>query len=224
MNGRGQWVCGHDAEDLGVRRSSMYRLLQTLVDRRWVRADATGSLHGIGTRALLTGTSHLDGPDVVYLANRESHAYLRTISRGGRRIPAHAGALGKALLAERADDELPIPDGPLTALAQNTHTDRAALPADLAKLMYRRSQAHPTGAEAVFRAASAPGRHVPRYRRRSRADRALAPAAVWLSPPRGREAAIPGAGSGRCSPRGNAPGSPGARARPPRRAPPALPR
>lgn len=154
------------AEDLGVPRSSMYQLLQTLVDCGWVRTDATGSLYGIGIRALLTGTSYLDGdrriravrpyldeasdalgetihmarldgPDVVYLATRESHEYLRTISRVGRRIPAHAGALGKALLAQRADDELPIPDGPLTALTQNTHTDRAALLADLAQVRER---------------------------------------------------------------------------------------
>lgn len=154
------------AEDLGVPRSSMYQLLQTLVDCGWVRTDATGSLYGIGIRALLTGTSYLDGdrrirtvrpyldeasdalgetihlarldgPDVVYLATRESHEYLRTISRVGRRVPAHAGALGKALLAERAEDELAVPDGPLPALTENTHTDRAALLADLAQVRER---------------------------------------------------------------------------------------
>ena len=124
------------AEELGVPRSSMYALLQTLVEHGWVRTDVTGSLYGIGIRALLTGTSYLDGDkrvrtvrpyldeasdalgetihlarldgsDVVYLATRESHEYLRTISRVGRRVPAHAGALGKALLAERPDAELP---------------------------------------------------------------------------------------------------------------------
>ncbi|WP_030245543.1 MULTISPECIES: IclR family transcriptional regulator [unclassified Streptomyces] len=154
------------AENLGVPRSSMYQLLQTLVDCGWVRTDVTGSLYGIGIRALLTGTSYLDGdrrirvvrpyldeasdalgetihmarldgPDVVYLATRESHEYLRTISRVGRRVPAHAGALGKALLAERPDEELPITDGSLTALTENTHTDRAALLADLAQVRER---------------------------------------------------------------------------------------
>ncbi|SFN10897.1 transcriptional regulator, IclR family [Streptomyces sp. cf124] len=154
------------AEDLDVPRSSMYQLLQTLVDCGWVRTDATGSLYGIGIRALLTGTSYLDGdhhirvvrsyldeasdalgetmhmarldgPDVVYLATRESHEYLRTISRVGRRVPAHAGGLGKALLAERPDDELPLPDGPLTALTENTHTTRASLHADLARIRER---------------------------------------------------------------------------------------
>lgn len=154
------------AEELGVPRSSMYQLLQTLVDRGWVRSDTTGSLYGIGISALHTGTSYLDsdphvrtvrpfldeasdalgetihlarldGPNVVYLATRESHEYLRTISRVGRRIPAHAGALGKALLAERPDDELPLPEGPLAALTENTHTDRATLLADLAEVRER---------------------------------------------------------------------------------------
>ncbi|WP_030614591.1 IclR family transcriptional regulator [Streptomyces sclerotialus] len=152
------------AEELGVPRSSMYALLQTLIDRGWVRTDTTGSLYGIGIHALLAGTSYLDtdplvraarpyldeasealgetvhlarldGPDVVYLATRESRAYLRTISRVGRRLPAHASALGKALLAERAaDGTLPLPDGPLAALTENTLTDRAALAADLTRV------------------------------------------------------------------------------------------
>ncbi|WP_405569585.1 IclR family transcriptional regulator [Streptomyces sp. NBC_01167] len=154
------------AEELGVPRSSMYALLKTLIDRGWVRTDATGSLYGIGIRALLTGTSYLDsdtrvgavrpyldeasdalgetihlarldGPDVVYLATRESHEYLRTFSRVGRRLPAHAGALGKALLAERPDAELPLPAGELARLTPNTRTDRAALAADLAAVRVR---------------------------------------------------------------------------------------
>jgi DNA-binding IclR family transcriptional regulator len=154
------------AEALGVPRSSMYALLQTLVECGWVRTDATGSLYSVGIRALLTGTSYLDsdlrvravrpyldeasdalgetihlarldGSDVVYLATRESHEYLRTISRVGRRVPAHAGALGKALLAERDDDELPLGDEPLTPSTAHTHTSRAALLTDLAEVRAR---------------------------------------------------------------------------------------
>lgn len=154
------------AAELGVPRSSMYQLLQTLIESRWVRTDVTGSLYGIGIRALLTGTSYLDSdrrvrvvrpyldeasdalgetihlarfdsPNVVYLATRESHEYVRTISRVGRRIPAHAGALGKALLAERLDGDLPLPAEPLTALTENTFTDPAALLAELARVRER---------------------------------------------------------------------------------------
>lgn len=147
------------ADELQVPRSSMYALLQTLINRGWVRTDATGSLYGIGIRALLTGTSYLDsdprvrivrpyldeasdalgetihmgrldGTDVAYLATRESHEYLRTISRVGRRLPAHAGALGKALLAERPDEALP--EAPYTRLTPHTHTTRESLLADIA--------------------------------------------------------------------------------------------
>ncbi|MEU3334530.1 IclR family transcriptional regulator [Streptomyces sp. NPDC002144] len=152
------------AEALEVPRSSMYALLQTLIGRGWVRTDITGSLYGIGIHALLTGTSYLDsdprvrvvrpyldeasealgetihlgrldGRDVAYLATRESHEYLRTISRVGRRLPAHVGALGKALLAERPDDDLP--EGPYEALTPNTRTTREALAADLAEVRAR---------------------------------------------------------------------------------------
>ncbi|MFF0291541.1 IclR family transcriptional regulator [Streptomyces sp. NPDC005262] len=152
------------AIELQVPRSSMYALLQTLISRGWVRTDMTGSLYGIGIHALLTGTSYLDsdprvrtvrpyldeasealgetihlgrldGGDVAYLATRESHEYLRTISRVGRRLPAHAGALGKALLAERPDSLLP--EGPYTPATPNTHTDRDALAADLAATRVR---------------------------------------------------------------------------------------
>jgi DNA-binding IclR family transcriptional regulator len=152
------------ADELGVPRSSMYALLQTLIAHGWVRTDSTGSLYGIGIHALLTGTSYLDsdprvrtvrpyldeasqslgetihlgrldGRDVAYLATRESHEYLRTISRVGRRLPAHVGALGKALLAERNDAELP--PGPYEAATPNTHTTRESLTADLAAIRAR---------------------------------------------------------------------------------------
>ncbi|MFD4602614.1 IclR family transcriptional regulator [Streptomyces sp. NPDC058464] len=152
------------ADELGVPRSSMYALLQTLITRGWVRTDTTGSLYGVGIRTLLTGTGYLDsdprvrlvrpyldeasealgetihlarldGRDVAYLATRESHEYLRTISRVGRRLPAHAGALGKALLAERPDADLPV--GPYRPLTPHTHTTRDALCADLAGVRAR---------------------------------------------------------------------------------------
>ena len=152
------------AEALEVPRSSMYALLRTLIGRGWVRTDVTGSLYGIGIHALLAGTSYLDsdprvravrpyldeasqalgetvhmgrldGTDVAYLATRESHEYLRTISRVGRRLPAHVGALGKALLAERPDEDLP--EGPYAPATAHTRTRRDDLAADLARTRAR---------------------------------------------------------------------------------------
>ncbi len=139
---------------LGYPKSSTYVLLQTLVSLGWVETDATGTLYGIGVRALLVGTSYIDGDpivaaatdvldwlaeetaetvhlarldrlDVVYLATRESQHYLRLFSRVGRRLPAHATSLGKALLAEHTDDELRtlLPTS-LEALSERTIADR----------------------------------------------------------------------------------------------------
>ena len=48
------------SEALGAPRSSIYALLRTLVDRGWVRTDATGTLYSIGIQALLAGTTYLD--------------------------------------------------------------------------------------------------------------------------------------------------------------------
>ena len=118
------------SDALGMPRSSAHALLRTLVAQGWVRSDATGTLYGIGMRALLVGTSYLDsdpylplitpflddlrqdldetfhlgrldGTDIVYLATRESKQYNRISNRVGRRLPAYATALGKSLLAER---------------------------------------------------------------------------------------------------------------------------
>jgi len=53
----------------------------------------------------------------------------------GRRLPAHVGALGKALLAERPDADLP--EGPYEVFTPNTHTSREGLAADLARTRER---------------------------------------------------------------------------------------
>lgn len=150
------------SEALGVPRSSLHALLRTLAKHGWVRADSTGSLYGIGIRALLAGTSYLDsdpylpliapyldelreqldetfhfgrldGNDVVYLATKESSQYLRPYSRVGRRLPAYSTSLGKVLLASRDGEERDRHiPDTLARLTPHTLTDRAALDADLA--------------------------------------------------------------------------------------------
>lgn len=149
------------SEALGVPRSSLHALLRTLVTYGWVRADSSGTLYGIGIRALLAGTTYLDtdpylplvtpflddlrertdetfhlgrldGQDVVYLATRESTQYLRPYSRVGRRLPAYATSLGKAILAAQPTDDFEqhLPET-LTPLTPRTLTDRDALQADV---------------------------------------------------------------------------------------------
>lgn len=155
------------SEALDMPRSSAHALLRTLMAEGWVRADDSGTLYGIGIRALLVGTSYLDsdpylpmitpfldelrhdhdetfhlgrldGTDVVYLATRESRQYQRTTNRVGRRLPAHATALGKALLADRFGDERDrhLPEV-LEAVTPRTLTDRAVLDDALGTAMVR---------------------------------------------------------------------------------------
>jgi DNA-binding IclR family transcriptional regulator len=142
---------------LDMPRSSAHALLRTLVAQGWVRCDPSGTLYGIGIRALLVGTSYLDsdpylplitpfldelrqdldetfhlgrldGTDVVYLATRESKQYTRAANRVGRRLPAYTTALGKSLLAERFDaDRDEHVPGALRALTSNTVVDRTVL-------------------------------------------------------------------------------------------------
>jgi DNA-binding IclR family transcriptional regulator len=80
----------------------------------------------------------LDDADVVYLATRESRQYQRTSSRVGRRLPAYATALGKALLADcvGAERDRHLPDV-LHPLTPNTVTDRAGLDAALETVLVR---------------------------------------------------------------------------------------
>ena len=151
------------AAALGAPRSSTYALLRTLVQRGWVRTDISGNFYSLGINALLVGTSYLDadpyvrvvrpvitqvsevldetvhmarldGTYVVYLATQESRQYLRAFSRVGRRLPAHSTSLGKALLAERDQAEVPHD---LVALTEHTITDRDVLLADLAEVRER---------------------------------------------------------------------------------------
>lgn len=146
----------------GIPRSSLHGLLRTLRDVGWIESDEAGTRFRLGVQALICGTAYLDrdpvmpyatdalerlrdqvgytchfarinGPDIVYLQTRESRTSAHLVSRVGRTLPAHATALGKALLAELADDELTaVLPQQLSALTEQTITDREALRSELA--------------------------------------------------------------------------------------------
>lgn len=155
------------SDALDMPRSSAHALLRTLVAQGWVRSDPSGTLYGIGIRALLVGTSYLDsdpylplitpflddlrteldetfhlgrldGIDIVYLATRESQQYTRVASRVGRRLPAYTTALGKALLAERFGAQRDEHvPSALKSLTQHTITDRVQLDHELDEVRVR---------------------------------------------------------------------------------------
>lgn len=147
--------------ELGIPKSSLHGVLRTLLGRGWVETDESGTLFGLGVRALLVGTTYIDADDVVsrcretmdllsresgetihlgrfdraeivYLATRQSSHYLRTISRVGRRLPVHATAMGKAILSTYPPDQLQqVVSQRLASLTANTITDLEDLQADL---------------------------------------------------------------------------------------------
>lgn len=155
------------SDALDMPRSSAHALLRTLVAQGWVRSDPTGTLYGIGIRALLVGTSYLDsdpylplitpfledlraeldetfhlgrldGTDIVYLATRESQQYTRLSNRVGRRLPAYTTSLGKVLLAERFGTQRDEhAPSALKSLTQHTITDRARLDLELDEVRVR---------------------------------------------------------------------------------------
>jgi DNA-binding IclR family transcriptional regulator len=156
------WTLVDLARELGIPKSSLHGLLRTLTGRGWVHTDDTGSRFRLGMRALRVGAAYLDGDDtvgliggvldelsrrfgeavhlgrldgdqVVYLAKRDSVHRLRLYSAIGRRLPAHATALGKALLAEHSETAADaIVSWPLARLTPHTVTDRRAFHTTLA--------------------------------------------------------------------------------------------
>jgi DNA-binding IclR family transcriptional regulator len=155
------------ARELDIPKSSLHGILRTMAQRGWVETDPTGTRFGLGVRALQVGAAYLDSDDavgmvagvldglaadvgetvhlgrldgryVVYLAKRESVHPLRLFSAIGRRLPAHATALGKVLLAARGEDEVDrLLPRPLPALTRHTITGLTALHADLAAIRER---------------------------------------------------------------------------------------
>ncbi|MET7419431.1 IclR family transcriptional regulator [Dactylosporangium sp. NPDC005555] len=151
------WTLVDLARALDIPKSSLHGLLRTMTARGWVRADETGTRFRLGMRALQVGAAYLDGDDsvtvlagvldelsrrlgetvhlgridgdrIVYLAKRDSTHRLRLFSAVGRRLPAHATALGKALLAQHTDADVEaMLSWPLERLTPGTLTDRGDL-------------------------------------------------------------------------------------------------
>ncbi|SEI55880.1 IclR family transcriptional regulator [Achromobacter sp. NFACC18-2] len=121
------------AQACQLPKSTLYLLLDCLEQRRWIERQEGGYIIGLELMALgsaylrhdgLQAAFHqaasafvgrcnevvqlaaLDGFDVVYLAREDARRPVRLVSDLGLRLPAHACALGKALLASLPPEEL----------------------------------------------------------------------------------------------------------------------
>ncbi len=141
-------------------KSTLYLLLDCLEQRRWIeRQDGGGYIVGLELMALgsaylrhdglqaafqqaagafvarsneVVQLAALDGFDVVYLAREDARRPVRLVSDLGLRLPAHACALGKALLASLPAEDLAarLPAA-LPRVTDRTITDPAALHREL---------------------------------------------------------------------------------------------
>ncbi|GAB2977274.1 IclR family transcriptional regulator [Amycolatopsis acidiphila] len=158
---QGAWLSLSDLHaKTGFPRSSLHGLLRTLYEAGWLEADPGSARYRLGVRALICGTAYLDrdpaipfatealesvrertgftahyarrdGAEVVYLETRESRHSTHLVSRVGRTLPAHATALGKALLAELTQDEIAaLLPAELPALTPRTITSLEGLLAE----------------------------------------------------------------------------------------------
>jgi IclR family transcriptional regulator, KDG regulon repressor len=151
---------------LGLPRTTAYELMQTLAARGYLEpvAGSRGTFR-LGLRTFELGTAYgesidlirearkavvqiseqtgetshaavLSGTDVFYIAKAESAHAVRTVSAVGRRLPAHATGVGKALLGTLAEDEVRARygDDPLPSLTKRTSTSLTALESELRRV------------------------------------------------------------------------------------------
>ena len=121
---------------LELPKSSAYALLSTMTRRSFVVQDPRSGAYTLGSRLwelanrTMSGVSDLaavarpymeqvrdavdevvelavlDGTDVVYIGRCDAQQVLTLVSRVGARLPAHATAVGKALLATLPPDQV----------------------------------------------------------------------------------------------------------------------
>ncbi len=143
-------------DETGIPKSSLHALLGTLVQREWLVASAPGAVYSLGSRAVEIGAAFLRTPgrgsydylltdlcarlgetvnigrlvddSVLYLGVRRPPHAFQFLSSPGLRLPAHATALGKALLAELEPAQVrELLDFPLERLTPHTITTEDAL-------------------------------------------------------------------------------------------------
>lgn len=148
------------SQQLGAPKSSLFPIVHTLEERRYLRQNGGTGRYLIGPSSLVLGASFsadggmepvfaemkqivaecqetcqfgiLDQGNVLYVGKEDSTQAIRMISFVGKRLPANATALGKALLSGMTNEEVKAlyPNG-LPRLSPNTITDMDTLLAQL---------------------------------------------------------------------------------------------
>ncbi len=150
---------------LGFPRTTVYQLIQTLLARDYLERGDGPNAFRLGPRALELGSAYassvdlvrearaavaritemtgetahaalLSGTEVLYIAVGEGRHPVQMVSALGRRLPAHATAIGKALLAALGAQEVRAryAHEPLAILTARTIATVPELEAELARI------------------------------------------------------------------------------------------
>jgi len=123
------------ARDLTINRTTLIRLIHTLLEHRMIEDVGEGAGYRLGAGLVSLGaqaiqgrdivqvcqpilrslcketgmSAHLgilDGRDVIYLSREAPNSHLVSNVRTGSRLMAHASSIGRAILAEVSEDQL----------------------------------------------------------------------------------------------------------------------
>lgn len=119
---------------LKAPKSSLFPIVHTLEQRKYIMCDAGSGKYRLGLRTYIIGASCtsqsgfeplinimnsvtestqetsqfgiLEGGNVLYVAKKDSPQAIRMISWVGTKLPANATAIGKALLSDLTDEQI----------------------------------------------------------------------------------------------------------------------
>jgi DNA-binding IclR family transcriptional regulator len=123
------------ASALGINRTTLIRLIHTLMANRMIEELPNGAGYRLGVGLISLGsqaiqgrdlvqvcqpvlaqlcaetgmsahTGILDGHDIVYLSRETPNTHLVSNVRAGSRLPAHASSIGRAILAAHDDAQI----------------------------------------------------------------------------------------------------------------------
>ena len=122
------------ARETGAAKSTLHRVCSMMGERGWIARDAvsgclelgprvaslaraapitplTAGFHGVARRLIArhnetTCLTVLDGRDSVFIAKEETTHAVRLVTAVGSRLPAFAAASGRAMLADRSEQEV----------------------------------------------------------------------------------------------------------------------
>lgn len=129
-----RWKLSDLSRELGISKSTLYSLLQTMERLQWINRD-TNETYAIGKTIGDFGSAYfrqfdlieefrrlaepamrrlqesiqlarLDGSEVLYLAKVEAPSPVQMVSGPGVRVPAHSTGLGKSLLSGMSAEQV----------------------------------------------------------------------------------------------------------------------